>query len=226
MLGRARCAVRGPASIVGSFGSVGTSRRSQSCPPFSLVKRLPGRSWWPDRSVVESSFGTATKTGVLSLQCFCVDIVLAWCTLTRLGFSEMFLPGLCLLALRGFGGVVVSRAAFATSRSHSQFATKCQHQQRGMLLVREKASPSADEERHSAPGRRGGRGGRGCRAEQVSDGPKSSARLRLVHGHLSGEGHLERQLMAQSKRSRGGATPLESRIGRGRGRGREKRRGL
>lgn len=52
-----------------------------------------------------------------------------------------------------------------------------------MLLVREKIPTSTDQDGYAAAGGRGSRGGRGRRAEQVSKGPESSARLGLIDGH-------------------------------------------
>lgn len=60
---------------------------------------------------------------------------------------------------------------------------RSQIDRRGSLLVRKKIPTSTDQEGNSASRGSCGRGGRGGRAEQVSDGPESSAGLRLVHGH-------------------------------------------
>lgn len=74
---------------------------------------------------------------------------------------------------------------------------------REVLLVCKKIPTSTDQYGHSASGGRRGRGRRGSRAEQVFEGPESSARLGLVHGHRSGKDHLGKRLMTGSPQDKG-----------------------
>lgn len=90
MPGRGRCAVHGPGSTVGTSDSVGTSRRCQSCLPFSQARRQPDRSWWPGRNAVGSSCGTVRKTGVSSLQFVCFEYHLSLDILSRMMDTSFF----------------------------------------------------------------------------------------------------------------------------------------